>query len=118
MNQLFAPGGQSIGASASVTGLPMNIQGWFPSGLTGVLRVGRKALSISASLALPRCLPQGNRHTTGRRRGGHGSGLPRGPSVTSGPCGPHMEDPEAERDYGTCPGSHSWSELGADLTLN
>ena len=59
-----------------------------------------------------------NRRTAGRRRGGHGSGLPRGPSVTSGPCGPHMEDPEAERDCGTCPGSHSWSELGTDLTLN
>ena len=28
MSQLFAPGDQSIGASASV--LPMNIQGWFP----------------------------------------------------------------------------------------
>ena len=30
---LFASGGQSIGVSASV--LPMNIQGWFPLGLTG-----------------------------------------------------------------------------------
>ena len=28
MSELFAPGGQSIGASASV--LPKNIQGWFP----------------------------------------------------------------------------------------
>ena len=32
MSQLFAWGGQSIGASASV--LPMNFQGWFPLGLT------------------------------------------------------------------------------------
>jgi len=31
MTQLFASGGQSIGASASV--LPMNTQGWFPLGL-------------------------------------------------------------------------------------
>ena len=31
MSQLFASGGQSIGASALV--LPMNIQGWFPLGL-------------------------------------------------------------------------------------
>ena len=31
----FASGGQSTGASASV--LPMNIQGWSPSGLTGLL---------------------------------------------------------------------------------
>jgi len=29
-SQLFASGGQSIGASASASVLPMNIQGWFP----------------------------------------------------------------------------------------
>ena len=33
MSQLFASGGQSIGASASASVLPMNIQGWFPLGL-------------------------------------------------------------------------------------
>ena len=32
---LFASGGQSIGASASASVLPMNIQDWFPLGLTG-----------------------------------------------------------------------------------
>ena len=32
MSWLFASGGQSIGASASV--LPMNVRGWFPLGLT------------------------------------------------------------------------------------
>ena len=37
MNQLFTTGGQGIGASASV--LPMNIQGWFPLGLTGFISV-------------------------------------------------------------------------------
>ena len=31
MSQVFASGGQSIGASASV--FPMNVQGWFPLGL-------------------------------------------------------------------------------------
>jgi len=35
MNWLFASGGQSIGASASV--LPMNIQSRFPLGLTGLI---------------------------------------------------------------------------------
>ena len=35
MNQFFASGGQSIGVSASV--LPMNIQSWFPLGLTGLI---------------------------------------------------------------------------------
>ena len=34
VSQLFASRGQSIRASASVTVLPMNIQGWFPLGLT------------------------------------------------------------------------------------
>ena len=35
LSQFFAPGGQSTGASASVLVLPMNIQNWFPLGLTG-----------------------------------------------------------------------------------
>ena len=34
---LFASGGQSIGASASASGLTMNILGWFPLGLTGLI---------------------------------------------------------------------------------
>ena len=34
MSQLFASGGRSIGASASV--LPVSIQGWFPLGWTGL----------------------------------------------------------------------------------
>ena len=35
MSGLFTWGGQSIGTSASASVLPMNIQGWFPLGLTG-----------------------------------------------------------------------------------
>ena len=34
MSWLFIPGGHSIGASASASVFPMNIQGWFPLGLT------------------------------------------------------------------------------------
>ena len=37
MSQLFASSGQSIGASASV--LPMNIQDWFPLGLTVLFKL-------------------------------------------------------------------------------
>ena len=37
VSQLFTSGDQSIGASASVSVLPMNIQGWFPLGLTGLI---------------------------------------------------------------------------------
>ena len=45
MSQLFASGGQSIRASASATVLPMNIQGWFPSGWTGWISLQSKGLS-------------------------------------------------------------------------
>ena len=34
---LFTSGGQSIGASASASVFPMNIQGWFPLELTGLV---------------------------------------------------------------------------------
>ena len=37
MNWLFTSGGQSIGASASASVLPMNIQGLFPLGLAGLI---------------------------------------------------------------------------------
>ena len=37
MSRLFTSGGQNIGASASASFLPMNIQGWFPLGLTGLI---------------------------------------------------------------------------------
>ena len=36
-SQLFASGGQSVRASASASVLPMNIQDWFPLGLTGLI---------------------------------------------------------------------------------
>ena len=44
-SQLFASGGQSTGASASVSVLPMNIQDWFPLGLTGLISLLSKGLS-------------------------------------------------------------------------
>ena len=42
-NQLCISGGQSPGASASI--LPMNIQGWFPLGLNGLISLQPKGLS-------------------------------------------------------------------------
>ena len=45
MSQFFASGGQSIGDSASASVLPMNIQGWFPLGLTGLISLQSKGLS-------------------------------------------------------------------------
>ena len=43
MSQFFASGGQSIRASASV--LPINVQDWFPLGLTGLISLQSKGLS-------------------------------------------------------------------------
>ena len=37
VSQLFESGGQTIGASALASVLPMNIQDWFPLGLTGLI---------------------------------------------------------------------------------
>ena len=45
MSWLFTSGGQNIGASASASELPMNIQGWFPLGLTGLISVQSKGFS-------------------------------------------------------------------------
>ena len=45
MSWLFAAGGQSIGASVLASVLPMNIQGWFPLGLTGLISSQSKGLS-------------------------------------------------------------------------
>ena len=45
ISQSFASGGQTTGASASASVLPMNIQGWFPLGLTGLISLQSKGLS-------------------------------------------------------------------------
>ena len=45
MSWLFTSGGQSIGASALASVLPMNIQGWFPLGLTGLIFLLSNGLS-------------------------------------------------------------------------
>ena len=45
MSQLFASGGQSIAVSASVSVLPVNIQDWFPLGLTGLISLRSKGCS-------------------------------------------------------------------------
>ena len=42
---LFPSGGQSIGVSASTSVLPMNIQDWFPLGLTNLISLQSKGLS-------------------------------------------------------------------------
>ena len=50
MSQLFVSGGQSIGASASASVLPVNIQGWFPLELTGLISLQSKWLFSSTTV--------------------------------------------------------------------
>ena len=49
---LFASGGQNIGASASAPVLPMNIQGWLPLGLTGLISLQFNRLSVQKMVLL------------------------------------------------------------------
>ena len=48
VSQLFVLGGQNIGASASASVLPVNIQDWFPLQLTGWISLQSKGLSESS----------------------------------------------------------------------
>ena len=49
MSQFFASGGKIIGASASASVLPMNIQDWFPLGWTGWISLQSKEFSRAFS---------------------------------------------------------------------
>ena len=49
MSQLFTSGSQCIGVSALATILTMNIWGWFPLGLTGLISLQSKGLSRVSS---------------------------------------------------------------------
>ena len=49
MSWLFILSGQSIGVSSSASVLPVNIQGWFPLGLNGLISLLSKGLSRAFS---------------------------------------------------------------------
>ena len=54
-SRFFASGGQSIGVSSSASVLPMNIQGWFPLGLTSWISLLSETLeSFLASGSFPK----------------------------------------------------------------
>ena len=59
MSQFFTSCGQSIGASVSATFLSMNIQGWFPLGLTGLISFQSNLKSLlqhhNLKLSILRC---------------------------------------------------------------
>ena len=58
MSQLFASDCQSIGVSTSASVFPMNIQDWFPLGLTGLISLLSKGLSraYSKTTVHPQCM--------------------------------------------------------------
>ena len=47
VSRLFALHGQSIGASTSASVLPMNIEGWFPLQLTGLISLQSRTVRVS-----------------------------------------------------------------------
>ena len=56
VSQLFTSGGQSIGASASASVHPMNIQDWYPIGLTGLISLQSKGLTrVFSSTTIQKC---------------------------------------------------------------
>ena len=59
MTQFFVSGGQGIGASASASLLPMNIQGWFPLGLTGLNSLLSSSVQFSHSVMSSSLWPHG-----------------------------------------------------------
>ena len=52
VSQLYPSGGQSTGASASASVLPMDIQRWFPLGWTGLISLQSKGLARVLSNAI------------------------------------------------------------------
>ena len=55
-SQLFTSGGQSIGASASASDLPVNIQGWFPLGVIAFISLQSKGLTrVFSSTTVRKC---------------------------------------------------------------
>ena len=62
VSQFFTSGGQSIGASASASVFPVNIQGWFPLGLTSLISLQSKGLwnIFSSTIQKPQGSPHGD----------------------------------------------------------
>ena len=52
MSQLFTSGGQSIGAFAIASVIPLNSQDWFPVGLTGLILQSRRLSRVFSNITL------------------------------------------------------------------
>ena len=73
MSQFFASGGQSIWVSASASVLPMNIQDWFPLGLTGPRDYQESSPTPQQTCTLPKMhsLPLSRKRTQTNPNEGH-----------------------------------------------
>ena len=58
MSQFFASGGQSVGVWTSASVLPMNIQDWFPLGLTKEVSRRRKIRPCLTEMPSALCFPK------------------------------------------------------------
>ena len=54
-NESVASGSQSIGVSASTSVLPMNIQDWFPLGLTGLILQSKGLSRVFSNTTVQKC---------------------------------------------------------------
>ena len=57
VSQFFTSGDQSIGTSASASVLPMNIQDWFPLGLTGLILQSKGLSRVFSNTTVQKPLP-------------------------------------------------------------
>ena len=82
-NQLFISGGQSTGASVSVSVLPMNIQGWFPLELTNLISCyPRDSQECLSTIRNWKELGMGQKEVRWRNKHRHGNTCP----VTRNSC--------------------------------
>ena len=75
VSRLFASGDWSCRALASESVLPMNIQSWFPLGLTGLISLLSSSVQFSCSVVFDSLWPHGLQHSR-----------PPCPSPTPGDC--------------------------------
>ena len=66
LSRLFTSGGQNIGVSASASVLPMNIQSWFPLGVTGLISL--QWLSVKNKMQNSSSYRKGLRSTKGKKK--------------------------------------------------
>ena len=110
MSQFFASGGQSIGASASASAIPKNIQDWFPLELTGLISLLFKGLwRVFSNTSVQKHQFFGTQPSLEKETATHSSVLAR--KI------PWMEEPGRLQSMGSHRVGHDWSDLAAAAFL-